>query len=352
MKRRDFIKSTLAVGVGISAAGSSALNARNAAPMPAPDHPVAVASGNGEEAVAKAMAMIKSGSDPLDAVVEGVAIVENDPEDIFVGYGGLPNERGVVQLDASVMHGPTHNAGAVAAIEGIKNPAKVAKLVMERTDHVLLVGSGAQEFALAHGFKKEDLLTDKSRRIWLEWKESLNPDDNWFEGPETEHSHLIKEYIRHYGTINCLGIDTNGDLAGVTTTSGLSFKIPGRVGDSPIIGAGLFVDNEVGAGGSTGRGEANLKNLCSFMIVEFMRQGKSPEEACLAVCERIANHTKLPHLKAKSGKPNFGIHFYAINKKGEFGAGGMYHHPDAKYAVADADGVRLLEIPYLYKDRD
>ncbi len=351
MKRRDFLKSSLAAGVGLSVANSGKTLLAQDKANAAPKHPVVIASGNGEQAIAKALEMMKQGRSPLDAVVEGVAIVENDPEDITVGYGGLPNERGVVQLDASAMDGPTHNAGAVAAIEGIKNPAKVAKLVLERTDHVLLVGKGAQEFAIAHGFEVENLLTEKSRKLWLKWKENLNLEDDWLPGPEDEYSTLMRQYKRHYGTINCCAINTKGDLAGVTTTSGLSFKIPGRVGDSPIIGAGLYVDNEVGAAGSTGRGEANLKNLCSFMVVEFMRMGKSPEEACLAVCERIVSHTKLPYLLKKNGRPDFNVHFYAINKNGQHGAAGIYHNPEAKYAIGDEDGVRLLDIPYLFKSK-
>jgi N4-(beta-N-acetylglucosaminyl)-L-asparaginase len=293
--------------------------------------------------------MIRNGNDPLDAVVEGVTIVENDPEDISVGYGGLPNEVGVVQLDASVMHGPTHNAGAVAALERIKNPAKVARLVMKRTDHVLLVGEGALKFALAHGFKEENLLTEKSRKIWLRWKENLNPDDDWLPGAEDEYSDLLRQYRRHYGTINCCAVDANGNLAGVTTTSGLSFKIPGRVGDSPIIGAGLYVDNEVGAAGSTGRGEANLANLSSFMAVEFMRMGKSPEEACLEVCQRIVSHTRLPHLLKENGKPNFNVHFYAVNKTGQYGAAGIYKDAEAKCIVANENGLQKLDIPYLFE---
>ncbi|MGH1365118.1 MAG: isoaspartyl peptidase/L-asparaginase [Calditrichia bacterium] len=347
MKRRQFLKRS-AAGFGLALLPAS-LQFSSAQAAMKPDHPVVVSSGNGLEAVKKAMEMLKQKSDPLDAVIAGVNIVEDDPDDITVGYGGLPNEDGIVQLDSSVMHGPTHNAGAVGAIEGIKNPSKVAKLVMERTDHVLLVGEGANRFARAHGFKKEDLLTERSRKLWLRWKETTNEKDDWFPGPEDEYSEMLQNHRDVYGTINCCAVDTNGDLAGVTTTSGLFFKIPGRVGDSPIIGAGLYVDNKVGAAGSTGRGEANLKNLCSFLVVEFMRQGKSPTDACLATCQRIADNTLLPNLREQNGQPNFNVKFYAVNKKGEFGAAGIYS--GGSFCVADAKGARKEDVAYLFKKK-
>ncbi len=350
MERRDFLKSSVSAGVGLSVLSStyqSTSLAQEATAKPA--HPVVISSGNGLNAVTRAMERIKGGSDPLDAVIAGVNLVEDDPEDMSVGYGGLPNEEGVVQLDSSVMHGPTHNAGAVAAIENIKNPSKVAKLVMERTDHVLLVGEGALRFARAHGFEEEDLLTDRAREIWLSWKENLDDRDDWLPAKDDQYGDLVREYREHYGTINCCAVDTNGDLGGVTTTSGLSFKIPGRVGDSPIIGAGLFVDNEVGAAGSTGRGEANLKNLCSFMVVEFMRMGKSPEEACLATCQRIADHTRLPYL-LKDDKPAFNVKFYAVNKRGDYGSASIFSGGD--FCVADASGSRKEASAYLYKTDD
>ncbi len=349
MNRRRFLKNSLLGGTSLGLfpnlfKGNSALaNSTNLRPS----HPVVVSSANGEQATAKAMELLQAGADPLDAVIAGVNLVEDDPEDITVGLGGLPNEAGVVQLDASVMHGPTHNAGAVGALEGIKNPSKVAKLVMERTDHVLIVGKGAQDFARAHGFKVQDLLTDKARKIWLHWKETLSKEDDWFPPPGDEIGMELRKYFDVHGTINCCAVDANGDLAGVTTTSGLAFKIPGRVGDSPIIGAGLYVDNEVGAAGSTGRGEANLKNLCSFMVVEFMRQGKSPTDASLAVCQRIVEHTKLPHLLKKKGVPNFNVKFYAVNKKGEYGGASIFS--GGKMWVYDGKGHRLVDMAYLFK---
>ncbi len=349
IKRREFLKGSLVAGAGalFSPWLGNTVTAGSSVSGVKPKHPVVVASANGERATARAMELLRQGADPLDAVIAGVNIIEDDPDDISVGYGGLPNEDGVVQLDASVMHGPTHNAGAVGALEGIRNPSKVAKLVMERTDHVLLVGKGAQDFARAHGFKIENLLTDRAREIWLHWKETLSDKDDWFPPEDDEMSELLRQYFDVHGTINCCAVDVNGDLAGVTTTSGLAFKIPGRVGDSPIIGAGLYVDNEVGAAGSTGRGEANLKNLASFMVVEFMRQGKSPTDACLAVCQRIADHTKLPYLLNKKGHPNFNVNFYAVNKKGEFGGASILS--GAKMWVFDHTGNHLVELPYLFK---
>ena len=344
LSRRDFFKKGLTTGASVAIL--SKFNFLQSKEIEKKGRgPIVVASRNGLKATQKAMEMLKRGVDPLDAVIAGVNLVENDPNDLGVGYGGLPNEEGVVELDASVMHGPTHNAGGVASLRNIKNPSKVAKLVMERTDHVLLVGEGALRFAKAHGFKEENLLTDRARRIWLRWKETLSDKDDWFPPKEIERE---LEEVFHHGTINCLAIDSKGNIAGVTTTSGLPFKIPGRVGDSPIIGAGLYVDNEVGAAGSTGRGEANLLNCGSFTVVEFMRKGYSPEEACLKTLERIAYTTKKqPYLLDEKGRPKFSLTFYALNKKGEFGAASMWS--GAKFAVHDGVENKLLDCAYLFK---
>jgi N4-(beta-N-acetylglucosaminyl)-L-asparaginase len=282
------------------------------------------------------------------AVIAGVNIVEDDPNDMSVGYGGLPNEDGVVELDASVMYGPTHQAGAVASLRNIKNPSKVARLVMERTDHVLLVGEGALKFAKAHGFKEEDLLTEKSRQAWLRWKETISDRDNWFPPKKEGLPGEAGPVMGTHGTINCIAIDTAGRLAGVTTTSGMSWKLAGRVGDSPIIGAGLYVDNEIGAAGSTGRGEANLQTCASFRIVDAMGRGLSPEQACLKACEDIAAKTKLvPRLCDDQGRPNFGLEFYALNKKGEFGAAGLFQ--GGRYAVHDGVENKLRDVAYVFK---
>src|SRR3989475_3358634 len=225
--------------------------------------------------------MLMKGADTLDAVIEGVKIPEREPKADSVGYGALPNAEGVVQLDASCMHGPTKRAGAVGALEGIKTPSEVAKLVLKYTNHIFLVGEGAKRFALQYGFKDEDLLTEHAREVWLHWRANLNPDDDFLDVPEAEHM-----VARPTGTINCDAVTPQGDIASVTTTSGLAFKIPGRVGDSPIIGAGQYTDNDVGAAGSTGRGEANIKGGRGFLTLEFMRPGMKPTDACLGTGKR------------------------------------------------------------------
>ncbi|HEX6925205.1 MAG TPA: N(4)-(beta-N-acetylglucosaminyl)-L-asparaginase [Longimicrobiaceae bacterium] len=312
-------------------------------PLPPPDRPLAtpvvIASANGLRGVARAYEMIQQGADPLDAVIAGVNIQELDPEDQSVGLGGLPNADGVVQLDASCMHGPTNRAGAVAALEGIATPSLVAKAIMDHTDHILLVGEGAKRFALDMGFEEQELLTEKSRQDWLRWRARLNPSDNWLD-PADEVAVRFTT-----GTINMNAVNAAGDIASVTSTSGLSWKIPGRVGDSPIIGAGQYCDNSVGAAGSTGRGEANIKVCGAFLTVEFMRQGASPEEACLRTLERVVQMTERRLLDDR-GRPRFGLSYYAIAKDGRVGGASLYE--GGQYAVADASGARLVDFAYLY----
>lgn len=377
MSRREFIATGSAAitltGTAMMAGGASTPSAalqHGAGDGPGPsarhspppgsapiDGPVVVASGNGYRengdcAVVRAAEIISRGGDPLDAVVAGVNLVEEDPSDQSVGYGGLPNEDGIVELDASVMHGPLHRSGAVAALQNIKTPSSVARLVLQRTDHCLLVGAGALKFAKAHGFKEEDLLTEESRKAWLKWKETLNPDDDWIP-PEVDEegrqSAAWRAWPFSYGTINCCARTPGGDLAGVTTTSGLSYKLPGRVGDSPIIGAGLYVDNDVGAAGSTGRGEAVIQVCGAYCVVEAMRNGKSPQQACLEACQRIADKTKLKRLRTQDGRPNFGVIFYAVHKDGRFGAASIWNGP--KYAVFAGGQRMLLECAYLYEKK-
>ena len=313
--------------------------------------PVVISSANGLAASARAKELIRSGSDTLDAVVAGVNLVEDDPEDTSVGYGGLPNENGIVELDASVMHGPSGCGAGVAALRNIRHASSVAKVIMERTDHVLLVGEGALQFARMHGFPEENLLTEKARKLWLEWKENLSKEDDWLPPHDINTKDIGELGVpggRHTGTINCCAVNEKGDLSGCTTTSGLAFKIPGRVGDSPILGAGLYVDNEVGAAGSTGRGEANLLACSSVIVVEAMRAGKSPEEACLAACERIARQTRMHRLLDDQGRPKFDVKFYALRKDGAHGSASIWS--GGKYAVNDGSGAsRLLESAYLYK---
>jgi N4-(beta-N-acetylglucosaminyl)-L-asparaginase len=328
-----------------SAAARSEPAVRPSAP-PAAGGPVAVSSANGLRAVEKAISLMQQSADPLDAAIAGVNLVEEDPNDTSVGYGGLPNEEGVVELDAAVMHGPTHRCGAVASLRGIKYPSRVAKLVMDRTDHILLVGEGALRFARAHGFTEENLLTEKARKIWLRWKETLSDRDDWLPADD-EIAQALREHLnkRETGTIHLSALDAAGNLGSVTTTSGLAFKIPGRVGDSPIIGAGLYTDNDVGSCGSTGRGEANLANLCCYQVVESMRQGMSPQEACLDVCRRIAEHTREKRL-LKDGKPDFNVNFYAINKAGQYGGAAL--HKGAKFAVHDGREAHHEECAFLF----
>lgn len=314
--------------------------------------PVVVSSGNGLRSTEKAGAMLAlgKGADTLDAVVEGVTIVEEDPDDMSVGYGGLPNEDGVVELDACVMHGPTCRAGAVAALRNIKTPSHVARLVMQRTDHCFIVGEGALRFARAHGFQECDLLTDKARRAWLEWKERHSDTDDWLPAESKDgkpQSSARGEIPFTYGTITCLALGADGAISGVTTTSGLSYKIPGRVGDSPIIGAGLFVDNGVGAAGATGRGEACIKICGSHTVVEAMRHGQSPTDACLTALKRVVETTTEARLRLADGRPNFDLKFYALAKDGRFGAASMWE--SGEFAVFSGGRNRLEKMAFLFK---
>src|SRR5712671_76131 len=319
--------------------------------------PIMISSANGVHALQKGMDILKSGGDTLDAAVAAVTVVEDDPNDDSVGYGGLPNEQGEVELDASVMHGPTRRAGSVASVRRIKNVSRLAKTVMERTNHVMIVGEGARRFAVAEGFEEMNLLTEHSRKIWLAWKAKSS--FNWrpgidspewkehisalFDGDEKQIAYA-ERVIAHppTGTIPCMAVDANGDISATTTTSGLSWKIPGRVGDSPIIGAGCCVDNEVGAAGSTGKGEENIKISGGHTIVEMMRQGKSPTDACLEAMGRVARNYK--NDKRKLG--TFHIYFYAINKDGVHGAASLWRNgyeasKQASYAVHDGSESRL-----------
>lgn len=374
--RRHFLRdagATLAATVAIPTAGittfpAPAVQTRTLKPVVISDWSgFNFRNGGKENAVERAFRRITEGADVLDALIEGVNIPELDPEETGIGYGALPNADGVVQLDASCMHGPKKRAGAVAAIEGVRTPSNVAKAVAEFTDNHLLAGKGAQEFARAMGFTIEaDLNTERSRRLFLEWKRRVDP-ERWLDPssparkpPEASRGgaevrrfeEAGKSMVRDglipegsfWGTINCNGINANGDICGVTTTSGLAWKIPGRVGDSPILGAGLYVDNDVGAAGSTGRGEANLYNLSSFLIVESLRRGMSPKDAGMEALRRIKSNTVERRLLNPKGNPNFNIRFFVLNKRGETAGVSMYHAGETKYALCNENGATSPEL--------
>ena len=306
--RRKFIKSISALGLSLPALNSNLLGKPNA---PIKNNPVILCSRGekwGKKVLRPGWDILRKNGSLLDAIELSANVTELDPDDTSVGFGGLPNMNGVVQLDASIMNGSDHNCGSVACIEGIKTPSSVARLVMERTDHIHLVGKGAQDFALMHGFKIENLLTEKTRKIWVKWRENLSDKDDYL--PPLNSNRSGK---RATGTINVLGLNNDGDIAGITTTSGLAWKIPGRIGDSPIIGAGLYVDNEVGAVGATGRGEEMIRSCGSFLGVELMRNGKSPQEACEEVCKRIVD------INGGPSKVNFNDKIVALGKNGDVG---------------------------------
>lgn len=409
MDRRDFVR-TAATGVAAAATpaslGAQELSARDAESFPAPairrpraSRPVCVAdvsslrfrNGGSESAIERAFRGLSEGEDILDALVAGVNIPEQDPEETGIGYGGLPNADGVVQLDSCLMHGPRRWAGGVAALEGIRTPSLVAKAVAELTDHHLVVGEGAQEFARSLGFEiEDDLNTPRSRELWLEWRRRVDP-GHWLDpeerlqggggvGDETDPDRIggrdpeaamrMQRFSQaaldaglsmvsdglipahsFWGTTSLEGVTADGDIAGVTTTSGLAWKIPGRAGDSPILGAGQYVDNDVGAAGSTGRGEANLYNLSCAMIVEFMRQGMSPKDAGMEILRRIQANTVESRLLNSRGLPNFDVRFFILDKAGNYAGVAMYGDRESAFSVCDENGAReepiegLLEGP-------
>jgi N4-(beta-N-acetylglucosaminyl)-L-asparaginase len=366
LTRRDFVLTSAAAGIAAAARPTTAFGAAPAMLAPNGVKPVVIASGNGnrfknggtETCVEKAFRLMTGGKDVLESLIEGVNLVELDPEESGVGYGGAPNADGVVQLDSCCMHGPTKRAGGVAALEGVRTPSNVAWSVMQYTDHHLLVGKGAQQFARNMGFEiEDDLNTEKSRKLWLEWKRRIDPEH--YLDPEKRAQagleaglQMVREGLfpadSFWGTINCDGINAAGDVCGVTTTSGLAWKISGRTGDSPILGAGLYVDNEVGAAGSTGRGEANLYNLCSFFIVEEMRRGRHPKDAAMEALRRVKENTVEKRLLNERGLPKFGLSFYVLNKKGEYVGVSMYATERSTYAVCTENGPESLPLePFL-----
>ena len=341
--RRGFLRHGIAVSAGalVWRTGPEGLLGRAGGRARVPFIITSHTNETGWDAMEQAWSILSSGGSALDAVERGANVIELDPEGSGVGYGGLPNADGVVQLDASVMDGRTYNAGSVGALEKIKTPASVARLVMERTDHIMLVGKGALEFARAFGFEEATLLTEASRERWLRWREQLSDRDDW--GP-SDHLRgrdgvgLDGDPGFQDGTTNVLAVDANGDVAGITTTSGLSWKVPGRVGDSPIIGAGLYVDNAVGAAGATGRGEDVIKSCASYFIVLRMKDGRTPQQACEDACEMIVEKYRYANLDFIPGEK-----FVAINKDGEVGCARMGSDRPATMTVRDTGGVTTFE---------
>ncbi|MDX1480475.1 MAG: N(4)-(beta-N-acetylglucosaminyl)-L-asparaginase [Woeseiaceae bacterium] len=365
INRRNFVVSGAAAGLA-SIAGQSGAKTQAPAVRRSRSRPVVIASRNGytmknggdKSCVETAFERMMQGDDVLDALIAGVNIVELDPEDASVGYGGRPNAEGIVQLDACCMHGPRKQAGGVAALEGVRTPSKVARAVMDFTDHHLLVGPGAQDFARNLGFEiEDDLNTERSRQMWLEWKRRIDPAHYLDPEERSRAMHevgmdMLREGIiaedEYYGTINCNGVNANGDVCGVTTTSGLAWKIPGRVGDSPILGAGLYVDGTVGAAGSTGRGEANLYGLCSFLVVEEMRRGASPKDAGMEALRRIRDNTVEKRLLNSRGLPAFNVNFYVVDRSGAHAGVALYADPtESRYAVCTENGAELAAVEAL-----
>ncbi|MEM7622780.1 MAG: N(4)-(beta-N-acetylglucosaminyl)-L-asparaginase [Planctomycetota bacterium] len=348
LNRRSFLATAALVAASGPAVHAASRVSRNQQPE-SPDRPgdepregpVAIASGNGRATVELACRLMAGGADPAVAAVDGVAIVEADPNDMTVGFGGLPNENGVVTLDAAVMHGPTHKAGAVAAIQGTMHPAAVALKVLQRTDHVLLVDEGATRFARMHGFPEQNLLTDKARTAWLRWKSGLSTSDDWLDDKQSDWNPDGTQTVpKTNGTIHCSCLAPDRSIGCCTTTSGLSYKIPGRVGDSPLIGAGLYCDDEVGSAGGTGRGESAIQNLAAFSVVQHMGRGMTPSDACLETLREVAQRSvKQARLRTEDGKPNFSLTLYAVRKDGAYGSATM-NRPRG-FAICDQNGPRI-----------
>jgi len=377
LTRRDFLATTT---IG---SASLALDLRAAQPAPGykppvpgakPKAPVIISAANGYNYLDRGYAVLTSGGDTLDAVMQVITGPEDDPNDDSVGLGGLPNEDCVVELDACCMHGPTRMAGSVAGVHDIKNVSLLSKAVMEHTGHVMLVGEGATKFGLLMGFPKENLLTERSRKTWQLWRESMSTDDWWGPGlaspdfkfpgtggettelgavmermeklaarigiePEFRMAAIERVLKPPTGTINCSSVNANGEMSGATTTSGLAWKIAGRAGDSPIIGAGCFCDQDVGSAGATGNGEENIKICGAHTIVENMRHGMSPQEAGLDALKRIVRNyngdvQKLQYVD---------MSYYILRNDGTYAGvslwSGSKEHP-RRFAVHDEKGKR------------
>jgi N4-(beta-N-acetylglucosaminyl)-L-asparaginase len=385
--RRDFVKtsvvSAFAAGVrsrGASPAGNNGSGSWAQEPAASHKRPIIIAAHNGFNYVEDAFAFLKNGGDTLDAALKVVRGPEDDPNDTSVGLGGLPNEEGVVELDACCMHGPTRRAGAVGGVRNIRNVSQVAKAVMEQTGHVMLVGEGAERFAVAVGFPRENLLTDHSRKIWLLWKEYHSTSDWWGPGLASPHwqppqeapeskpqSDLWQERLRRLeeraadlgiapelrrdavykvlfpptGTIHCSALNEKGEISGCTTTSGLAYKLPGRVGDSPIIGAGCYSDRDVGSAGATGSGEENIKVAGAHTIVENMRHGMSPQEAGMDALKRIVRNYNNDMKKLQF----VDMVYYVLRKDGAYAGVSLWTAYEASkpHQIVVHDGTRRAE---------
>jgi N4-(beta-N-acetylglucosaminyl)-L-asparaginase len=328
--RRNFLKTTAmaTIAAALPSFKGAQEEENNASPQKG-KKPIVLSTWNfGVQANGAAWDILKNNGRALDAVEAGVKIPEGDPKERSVGYGGRPDRDGRVTLDACIMD-EFSNIGSVACLEHIKHPISVARLVMEKTPHVMLVGDGALQFALSQGFVKEKLLVEESEKEWKEWLKT------------SQYKPIAN--IENHDTIGMIALDAHGNLSGACTTSGMAFKMHGRVGDSPIIGAGLYVDNEIGAATATGHGEEVIRISGCHLVVELMRQGKSPQKACEEAVDRIVKLTKLRNKNLK----DIQVGFIALNKKGEFGAycvqGGF------NYAVNDASGNRLIDSDYFLK---
>jgi N4-(beta-N-acetylglucosaminyl)-L-asparaginase len=339
VNRRSFLETTALSAVSLS---SLAIGAADLKPT-GRNRPIVIASGN-LKTVELAMEMIKKGADPLDAAIAGVAIVEADPNDHSVGLGGTPNEDGIIELDAAVMHGLTHGGAGVAALRNIMHPAAVARTILKKTRHVLLVGDNALKFAKEQGFTETDLSTEETRKAWLAWKEARLRGDSRIPIPLAQLEPVVRDLATKpvHGTIHCSALDTHGNLGCVTTTSGLGYKVPGRVGDSPILGAGIYLDNTVGSCGSVGLGEVNLLNCASYLVVENLRRGMKPKDALVATCKRVVETTtRDPRFRDDRGRPTFNVVFYCLTKDGRYAA--AHIHGPASLAVHDGEQARMVD---------
>src|SRR5450755_2076505 len=384
LSRRDFIGSAIAASLATSLpaqdkdknkdkakATDSAANAFGTG-----KRPIIVCANNGRNYLDDAFAFLKNGGDTLDAALRVVKGPEDDPNDDSVGLGGLPNEEGVVELDACCMHGPTRRAGSVGGVRNIKNVSLVAKAVMEHTGHVMLVGEGAERFAVAMGFPRENLLTERSRKIWELWKETNSDRDWWGPGmadphwkppadakpqadlwrdriqelheraadlgiePEFQTAAVRRVLFPPTGTIHCSALNEKGEMSGITTTSGLAFKLPGRCGDSPIIGAGCYIDQDVGSAGATGSGEENIKVAGAHTIVENMRHGMSPQEAGMDALKRIVRNYNNDMNKLKF----LDMTYYILRKDGAYAGVSLWEgYPATRHKIAVHDGTRRSE---------